>query len=75
MPSIINQLKKQILLMAYQAKEGHVAGAFSSLDILWVLYDRVLKANYFILSRSSRFHRFFRPRFTAGRGYGPGTKD
>lgn len=52
MAQIINRLKKEIIQMAYQAQEGHVPSAFSILDILWVLYDRVLrKKDYFILSK------------------------
>lgn len=38
---IIN-LKKTILKASSNAKEGHVPSAFSILDILWVLYDRIL---------------------------------
>ncbi len=37
------QLKRQILSAATAAGEGHVASAFSILDILWVLYDRILR--------------------------------
>lgn len=39
---IIN-LKKKILETSFSANEGHIPSAFSVLDILWVLYDRVLK--------------------------------
>jgi len=31
-----------IIEATYNAKEGHIASAFSILDILWVLYDRIL---------------------------------
>lgn len=41
----LNQLKKIIVESAYRADEGHIASAFSILDILWVLYDRILKIN------------------------------
>ncbi|MCG2691214.1 transketolase [Microgenomates group bacterium] len=51
MTKVINRLKKEIIRAAYQAQEGHVASAFSILDMLWVLYDRVLKKDYFILSK------------------------
>ncbi len=37
------QLKRQILSAATAAGEGHVASALSILDILWVLYERVLR--------------------------------
>ncbi len=39
----ILQLKKIIVESAYKAGEGHIASAFSILDILWVLYDKVIK--------------------------------
>jgi transketolase len=37
------KLKKIIVESAYKAGEGHIASAFSILDILWVLYDKILK--------------------------------
>ena len=49
---IIAQLKKKILEMSYKAQEGHIPSAFSILDIVWVLYDKVLKpGDRFILSK------------------------
>lgn len=51
MAQIINRLKKEIIRVAYQAQIGHIPSAFSVLDILWVLYDRVLGKDYFILSK------------------------
>ena len=57
----VNTLKRQILQAAYLAKEGHIASAFSVLDILYVLYALVLDVmpesprhpdrDYFILSK------------------------
>lgn len=41
--SLINRLKRQIVLATVAIGEGHIASAFSILDILWVLYDRVLQ--------------------------------
>lgn len=41
----VKQLKRNILWAAYHAKEGHIASAFSVLDILYVLYDDVLRHN------------------------------
>jgi len=41
--SLINCLKRQIVLATMAVGEGHIASAFSILDILWVLYDRVLQ--------------------------------
>ena len=45
-------MKRSILIIATNAREGHIPSAFSVLDILWVLYDRILKAgDKFILSK------------------------
>ena len=40
--TVIGRLKRQILHAAAAAGEGHIASAFSVLDIVWVLYDQVL---------------------------------
>lgn len=40
--SRLNLLKRQIVQAAVLAGEGHIASAFSILDILWILYDRIL---------------------------------
>jgi transketolase len=37
----LKEIKKRIVQISTAAREGHVASAFSILDILWVLYDRV----------------------------------
>lgn len=57
----MNHLRAKIIAMASASGEGHVPSAFSILDILWVLYDRVLnitahniddpERNRFILSK------------------------
>ncbi|OGF26079.1 transketolase [Candidatus Falkowbacteria bacterium RIFOXYB2_FULL_47_14] len=57
---IIN-LKKIIVETAYRSKEGHIPSAFSILDVVWVLYDKILRVDpsnqedpnrdYFILSK------------------------
>ncbi len=39
---IVKAMKRKILEMSARAKEGHIPSAFSILDILWVLYDRVM---------------------------------
>lgn len=39
----INTLKRTILISAASSREGHVPSSFSVLDILWVLYDRILR--------------------------------
>jgi len=41
----INELKRKIVKVSNRAKEGHIASAFSILDIMWVLYDRILNIN------------------------------
>lgn len=47
--------KKEIVNMSYKSEEGHIASAFSVLDIIWVLYDKFLGGtnckNDFILSK------------------------
>ena len=49
---MVNELKRRIVRAAYEAKEGHIASAFSVLDILWTLYDGVLRPeDRFILSK------------------------
>lgn len=39
----LKDLKKTIIEMSARAGEGHIPSAFSVLDILWVLYDKVLR--------------------------------
>ncbi len=39
----LNKLKRQILTATTVTKEGHIPSAFSILDIVWTLYDRVLR--------------------------------
>jgi transketolase len=43
MPQPILEMKRAILRASARAREGHVPSAFSVLDILWVLYERVLR--------------------------------
>lgn len=50
MDDIIKQLKRNIIEVAYRAKEGHVASSFSILDILWTIYDKF--KGTFILSKA-----------------------
>ena len=49
----IKELKARIAIAAYRAHEGHIASAYSILDILWVLYNDVFKPNQdaFVLSK------------------------
>jgi transketolase len=52
MVSSIQNLKKEILEVSYLSQEGHIASSFSVLDILYVLYNRVLKEqDQFVLSK------------------------
>lgn len=39
----LKKLKKTIIEMSARSGEGHIPSAFSVLDILWVLYDRILR--------------------------------
>lgn len=50
----IKNIRKMILLSAYKAQEGHIASAYSILDILFVLYNSIIqtaKDDKFILSK------------------------
>ncbi len=38
----VNNIKKNILYASHYGKEGHIASAFSIIDILFVLYDSVM---------------------------------
>lgn len=38
----VNQLRKTILLMAHKSGEGHIPSSLSVLEILWILYTRIL---------------------------------
>ena len=39
----MKEMRRQIVLTAANAGQGHIASALSILDILWVLYDQVLR--------------------------------
>jgi transketolase len=39
---MIKKLRKRIIDLTYKAQEGHIPSALSVLDILWVLYDKVM---------------------------------
>ncbi|MFA6129482.1 MAG: transketolase [Candidatus Omnitrophota bacterium] len=41
--ALIKKMKRQIARASQAANEGHVPSAYSVLDLLWVLYDRVMK--------------------------------
>ena len=40
---LVKKMKRQIVKASHRAGEGHVPSAFSVLDLLWVLYDRIMK--------------------------------
>jgi transketolase len=60
----MNQLKQKILKISTAASEGHIPAAFSILDILWVLYDRVLGVT------PENFSDPDRNRFVLSKGHG-----
>ncbi len=49
----IKNLKKIILELAYNTKEGHIASSFSIMDILYILYGKIMHHTYdkFLLSK------------------------
>ena len=49
----IDKLRRRITYLSHKSKEGHIPSSLSILDILYVLYDKLLKNtnNYFILSK------------------------
>ncbi len=40
---MMKTIREKIIKAAYHSKEGHIPSALSILDILWVLYDKVMK--------------------------------
>ena len=47
----LKQIREKIVLFSTQAKEGHIPSALSVLDLLWCLYDSVLKLHPFDQNR------------------------
>ena len=47
----LNLIRFSILKNCYLTKEGHVGSAFSILEILYVVFRKYIKKNYFILSK------------------------
>ncbi len=41
----IKELKKEILRISYLGQDGNLQSVFSSLDILWILYSKILNCN------------------------------
>lgn len=42
MDNISKELRKDILYLSYECKDGNLQSAFSCVDILWVLYSRIM---------------------------------
>ena len=59
----MKHLKEKILRTATAAQEGHIPAAFSILDIVWVLYDRVLTVT------PGTMHDLDRDRFILSKGH------
>jgi transketolase len=59
----LNKMKRSIVIAAANAGEGHIASAFSILDILWVLYDQVLNLH------SIQSKNLDRDRFVLSKGH------
>ena len=51
----IKFLKKEIASLSFKSNEGHVASAYSIMDLLWVLFKDVLKINEKKLQLFDRF--------------------
>lgn len=47
----LKQIREKIVLASTRAKEGHIPSALSILDLLWCLYDSVLKLHPFDQNR------------------------
>lgn len=54
MSNIIKKLKRQIVQASHSAGEGHVPSAFSILDLLWVLYDQVIRVDPKLLDKQEQ---------------------
>lgn len=49
---LLVKLKRDIVTVAFTSKEGHIPSALSILDIIWILYDKVLRlGDKFVLSK------------------------
>jgi len=59
----MNNLRKKIIELAYNAKEGHIASSLSVLDVIYVLYGKIMDLNEIILQNIDR------PRFVLSKGH------
>lgn len=60
----IRRMKRRIISVTHSASEGHIPSAFSVLDLIWVLYDKVMD----LKSRLS--NDCARDRFVLSKGHG-----
>lgn len=66
--SVVKTLKREILTACYHTREGHVASSYSVLDILYVLYDKVLDVEAISTKKPNR-DRFVLSKGHAAIGY------
>ena len=59
----MNNLRKKIIELAFSAKEGHVASSLSVLDVIYVLYGKIMDLDKIILQSVDR------PRFILSKGH------
>ena len=64
----INKIKREILTACYRTREGHVASSYSILDILYVMYSRILD-NDLVKSGDEKRDRFVLSKGHAAVGY------
>ena len=48
---ILSLIRFSILKSCFQTKEGHIGSSFSIIEILYVIFKRYIKKNFFILSK------------------------
>jgi len=63
MSTIIKKLKRQIVQASHSAREVHAPSAFSILDLLWVLYDQLIRVDPKLLNNQGQ------DRFILGKGH------
>ncbi|MDI6688106.1 MAG: transketolase [Desulfobacterales bacterium] len=61
---IVKKLKREIIETMLPTGEGHLPSAFSIIDILWVLYDKILKIDSNNIEKDDRNH------FILSKGHG-----
>ncbi len=61
---VILSLKEMIVKASFKSKEGHIPSGLSILDIIWVLYDKILKI------KKNEPNQHDRDRFILSKGHG-----